>query len=125
MSKLACPCGEIICDNTDHLPYKGFLFADAEFFDLFEPISRDIAGFIAARLAGTEHQWLRDYFGNESAMTDEDLVHTIIGRYLIHPPMHVYQCKTCSRVHIQHRDRSRWFERFTPEASPHRDIFQK
>ncbi len=125
MSKLACPCGEIICDNTDNLSYKGYLFADTEFFDLFNPISRDIAHFITARLGGTERQWLADYFGHDIAMTDEDLVHTIIARNLIHPPMLVYQCQKCGRVHVQHRDHSVWFERFTPEATPHRDVFQK
>ena len=125
MSKLACPCGEIIPDNTDNLPYKGHLFADTGFFALFESISRDIASFMAARLSGTERQWLGDYFGNDSPMSDEDLAHTIIARYLIHAPMSVYQCQKCGRVHIQHRDRSMWFERFTPEAKPHRDVFQK
>ncbi len=125
MSKLACPCGEIICDNTDHLPYKGHLFADTEFFGLFESVSKDIAGFMAARLSGTERKWLAEYFGNETPMSDEDLAHTIIARYLIHAPMSVYQCQRCGRVHIQHRDGSMWFERFTPEVTPHRDVFKK
>jgi hypothetical protein len=98
MSKLACPCGEVICDNTDNLPYKGYLFADTEFLGLFEPISRDIAGFIASRLAGTERKWLADYFGSDMSMDDEELVHTIIARYLIHPPMSVYQCQKCGRA---------------------------
>jgi len=28
MSKFKCTCGEVIYDQTDHLPYKGYLFAD-------------------------------------------------------------------------------------------------
>ena len=43
MSMLSCICGEVITDNTDHLPYKGCLFADTGFFDLFDRISADVA----------------------------------------------------------------------------------
>ncbi|HWY75389.1 MAG TPA: hypothetical protein VN281_07220 [Verrucomicrobiae bacterium] len=125
MSKLGCQCGEVICDNTDDLPYKGYLFADDEFFSLFEPISRDVASYIAARLAGTERKWLEDYFGSDAEKSDVDLVHTIVARYLIHPPMTVYQCEKCGRVHIQHRDQSNFFECFKPEASRYRVIFLK
>jgi hypothetical protein len=126
MSKLGCQCGEVIRDNTDYIPYKGYLFADTEFFDLFPLISRDVAAFFAARVAGTESQWLRDYFGSDhTPEDDEDLVHTIISRFLIHPPMHVYQCQKCGRVHIQHRDHSNRFENFKPAATPHHDIFKK
>jgi hypothetical protein len=97
-----------------------------EFFDLFETISRDVAAFFAAKLDGTERQWLLDYFGSDSdPENDEDLVHTIIARHMISPSQHVYQCQKCGRVHIQHRDRSNLFERFKPEATPHHDIFQK
>lgn len=125
MSKLWCPCGETICDQTDNLPYKGLLYADPEFLELLHRISRDIAAFIAARVAGTEHQWLRNYFGGETEMADQEMAHTIIWRHLIRPSMTVYQCQKCGRVHIQHRGDSVWFERFTPEATPHRDIFRK
>jgi hypothetical protein len=86
MSMLACPCGETISDNTDNLPYKGHLFSDTGFFGLFESLSRDIASYMAPRLSGTERQWLAEYFGTDTPMSDEELTHTIIARRLIHTP---------------------------------------
>ena len=124
MSKLQCICGELIRDNTDQLPYKGYVFTDIEFFGLFEKMSKDIAGFIQARLDGHEERWLAEYFKGESKMTDEDLVHTIIARHLIHSNMDAYQCPKCGRIHIERRDNSQRFDSFAPDEKPHRDVFR-
>jgi predicted RNA-binding Zn-ribbon protein involved in translation (DUF1610 family) len=125
MSMLGCSCGETIYDRTDNLPYKGYAIADTQMFELLSHISTEIADYIRARLAGTEDQWLSEYFRSNTKMDEQELVHTIITRHLLHEHIKIYQCPKCGRVHIAHRDRSQLFERFTPEASPHRDIFQK
>jgi len=125
MSMLGCSCGKTIYDITDHLPYKGYAIADKEWFELFDLISTEVAGYIRARVAGMERQWLADYFRIDTTMDDTELVHTIITRNFLHKKIDIYQCPNCGRVHIEHRDGSQVFERFTPDASPHRDIFQK
>lgn len=36
--KFKCPCGHVIGDQTDFLPYKGYLIADQDWEDLFEAV---------------------------------------------------------------------------------------
>jgi predicted RNA-binding Zn-ribbon protein involved in translation (DUF1610 family) len=124
MSKLGCSCGEVIRDNTDRLPYKGELFADAQFFDLFDRISAEVAGYIRARLAGTERKWLAEHFADDMPMSDEDLVQTIVSRHLIDSHSDVYQCPKCGRLHVVRRDGSNRFDSFAPDNTPHRDVFK-
>jgi hypothetical protein len=35
--KIQCPCGDLIIDTTDKLPYKAWLLADQDMFLLYEP----------------------------------------------------------------------------------------
>ncbi|MHA7966802.1 hypothetical protein ACX93W_22070 [Paenibacillus sp. CAU 1782] len=37
-----CQCGYVIRDITDHLPYKGHLVSDQDFFDLLDEIDKAI-----------------------------------------------------------------------------------
>ncbi len=125
MSKLGCPCGNIIRDNTDYLPYKGHAFTDIEFFPLFEVISKEIAGFIQARVEGRERQWCANYFKNDSPFTDDDegLVHTVLARHLIHGSFQVYQCARCGRILVQRLDNFNEYDAFTPDERPHGNVF--
>jgi hypothetical protein len=127
MSKFKCACGEVIYDQTDHLPYKGHLFADVDYFEIFNRISTDLAGYTQARKAGTERPWLTDYFGVEhakdTAINDEDLIFTIIARQL--PRRNVYQCRKCGRLHVERNDDRMRLTSFVPDGSPHLDIFHK
>ena len=129
MSKFKCVCGEVIYDQTDHLPYKGHLFTDEEYFEVFDRISADIANFMQARQAGNECQWLTDYFGIEhkqveqNVKSDASLIFTMIARQL--PRHQIYQCQKCGRLHVEHRDERSRLSSFVPDKTPHRDIFSK
>ena len=125
MSMLGCPCGNVIRDNTDYLPFKGHAFTDIEFFPLFEAISKDVAGFIQARLDGREEKWYMDYFKSDSPFTEDDegLVHTILARYLIHASIQLYQCTNCGRMLVERVDKPNEYDAFTPDEKPHRNVF--
>ena len=126
MSKFVCKCGEIIRDQKDNLPYKGYLFSDTELFGLFDKISKDIAEFIQARIAGKQTEWISDYFGKIYPCTnDEAVVHDIVSAHLISADLDLYQCYKCGRLYVEHRDNSSRLEIFFPEKSPYRDIFKK
>ena len=127
MSKFKCTCGEVIYDQTDHLPYKGYLFADHDYFELFDKISTDIAALMQARLAGKEKEWHQGYFQNDKAttMADHDLVFMMIARQLLHGHVAVYQCPKCGRLNVEHRDERSRLSSFVPDKTPHRDIFSK
>ena len=126
MSKFMCKCGEIIRDQANNLPYKGYVFSDRIYFDLFDRITTDIASYIQSRVAGSEREWIAKYFLSGYLCTkDEEIVHDIISRHLIPADLDMYQCPKCGRLHIEHRDDSSRLESFTPDETPHRDIFGK
>jgi hypothetical protein len=126
MSKFMCHCGEIIRDQTDHSPYKGHVFPDTEFFDLFDLISAEITNYIHSRVAGHEAEWIAQNLSQRNPGTnDEDIVYHIIARHLIHASMDLYQCSKCGRLHVERRDDKSLLESFTPDTTPHRDVFRK
>ena len=126
MSKFMCRCGEVIRDQTDNLPYKGYIFADTEYFDLFDRITADITGFIEARVAGRGGEWIAQYFLKGYPCTkDEDIVHDIISRHLIQGDRDVYQCPKCGRVHVERREDASQLDSFAPDETTHRDVFAK
>ena len=121
-----CRCGEVIRDQADNLPHKGYIFADTEYFDLFDRITADITSFIEARVAGREREWIAQYFLKGYPCTkDDDIVHDIITRHLIPGDRDVYQCPKCGRIHVERREDSSRLDSFAPDETPHKDVFAK
>ncbi len=124
MSKLGCPCGETIRDQSDQLPYKGYLASDATYFDAFDKAAGDVASFIQARESGMERQWLSGYFGSQyPSLGPESVVHDIFTRHLFPEHRDVYQCPRCQRLLVQRHDEPSRFRTFTPEETSATDVF--
>lgn len=124
MSKLGCTCGETIRDQTDHIPYKGYLAADMTYFDAFDRAAADAAAFVDARASGTERGWLSAYFNADyPSVGPESVIHDIFTRHLFPEHREVFQCPSCRRLHVQQRDEPDSFSCFTPEEKSTTDVF--
>ena len=74
MTKIGCPCGNLMPDNTDFLPYKAKFIADEDTQIPVEVLAKSIVALFAAPDREGRRAFLIDYlprFGNDSdAMID-------------------------------------------------------
>lgn len=121
-----CKCGEVIRDQKDNLPYKGYLFADTGYSEMFERISADVASFIEARLAGREREWIARYFNKGYPRgKDDDIVFDIMTGHMVPVERDVYQCPKCGRIFVERREEPSRLDSFAPDETPHKDVFAK
>ncbi|SKB02260.1 hypothetical protein SAMN02745166_03601 [Prosthecobacter debontii] len=126
MSKFMCSCGEIIYDQSDRLPYKGYFFADTQYFDIIDKITEEITDFIEARVAGREREWIgQSFLKGYPCNKDSDVVHDIITRHLSQGNRDVYQCSNCGRIHVECRGDSSRLDSFSPDETLHKDVFSR
>lgn len=118
MSKLGCPCGYTISDNTDNLPYKGLIIRDQDYESVFDSMSEDIAAFIRALLEGKRQEWLGERYSQDYAglnLEDSEVVHDLITGYLLRRGLDIYQCERCGRIHIEDRKNKNHFFPFSAD----------
>ncbi len=109
--KLLCTCGHEIIDQTDYLPYKGVILRDQHQFEFFDYIRDTIVDYIQAIREGRRDAWVKGFFGNQSdSAKDYDdshalgVVNTMILRAMVKwMPVHIYQCRICARLYVEHR----------------------
>jgi len=79
--KFECLCGNIIVDQTDYLPYKGYLISDQDLFDLMDSVDHAIEKSGPTSL------------DKEQAIMDIRNLETQLMKI-------VYQCTQCKRLYI-------------------------
>lgn len=106
MSKLHCPCGHVIHDGTDNLPYKASVTPDANQSKFFDELEDALRRILETRSASDRERWLARfgftamYPGNlPSATMAMDL---LVSR-LISLSKDCYECTECGRLHLQRR----------------------
>lgn len=103
MSKLFCPCGAVISDNTDNLPYKGWLIADSDIHQLVGSAGKKIFSELS-----------------KNSLNEED-IGDLIFSILCDYSRDIYQCLECGLVHIEKQPNKNTFARFVPEQAEHKD----
>ena len=104
MSKIVCKCGNILCDNTDRIRYKGYVISDNEYFDLLD---------------------LADEMIEAKSLCREELAMTFrrnigIGVKYIRLK-EIYQCSSCGRIMIEITPGQFCF--FAPDGNDQKDLF--
>lgn len=80
--KIGCECGSVIVDQTDFLPYKGYIISDQDWFDFLDAID------FAVEKSGPSQK------EKESALMKVRSLAVTLSK-------EIYQCNACGRVHIQ------------------------
>ncbi len=101
--KFQCSCGHVIRDQTDFIPYKGYLVPDQRFEEVWNCVESALD---AAPPAG--HMERDRFFGT---LGDERI---FIG---------AYQCTDCGRLYIS--DGENGFHIFAPEGHKTTNLFEK
>jgi hypothetical protein len=118
MSKIVCPCGHIIVDQADNLPYKAAYYADEDYEASFGKYVEMCSGYIKARDEERQEAFIIEHFGKdyprdlESAVVISDLLAGM--RVLFGHTM--YECEQCGRLLIFPVVGKNRFVSYTPEG---------
>ncbi|WP_053230725.1 hypothetical protein [Sandaracinus amylolyticus] len=116
--KLVCPCGAIIVDQTDDLPYRADIIPHQDWEPLWGELHRTLRALVAATVAGTREEWIRGTMGPGYPLhpSAEDVVSDLLGALRTELTRHAYQCEECGRLLVQDPADLRRFHSFAPEG---------
>ncbi len=125
--KFLCTCGSVVFDNTDLLPYKGYVISDQDWFPTQNKIVEDIEAYIKAKASGSVQSWLAERFSQEYAqlnLPEKSILSDIVGGSLLKNNFSLYQCPACGRLHISSQQSNKELYVFVPQ-NEEVDIFKK
>ncbi|WP_022803285.1 hypothetical protein [Deinococcus ficus] len=105
--QFACRCGHVIKDQTDGLPYKGWVTRDKH-EALMAAASKRIEDFLQATLAGTRHAWVAAHFGEDYARAvtpDEAVIFDLLSTAMDPVRLPLYSCDQCGRLWLRSHNR--------------------
>jgi hypothetical protein len=101
--KIDCPCGNVLRDQTDYLPYKAYFVADQDFEDLLDGIKQQLAE-IFTQAAGTP-----------AAADPAQLLGRVLWAAMPSRRRIMYQCRNCGRLCLDDPDDPRDLQWFKPD----------
>ena len=140
MGKLRCPCGNVLSDITDDLPYKAYIRSDQDIEQPLDEMAQTIAGLLAARERGEERQYLAQVYrerghrqeGIEQFVSHAQLrglavtVAELLYNWWNHHERTMYECGECGRLLVQRGPGINEFKSYLPDsqipASPGREV---
>src|SRR5579884_2737233 len=119
MSKLGCPCGHTIRDQTDCIPYKALCYADEDTPVYFEAIEA-IADLIQERENHITEQSFSppqsEQQKRKERMSLTREITRILGYYHGGHLRVVFECENCGRLRLQVNPRENNFVSYLPEG---------
>jgi hypothetical protein len=101
--KIGCICGNVLRDQTDHIPYKAYFVADQDYEDLLVGIEQQLAGILTQGL------------GTLTAANQTQLLGRVLWGALRSYTRTIYQCSHCGRLCLDDPDDLRQLQWFKPE----------
>ncbi|KVF27372.1 hypothetical protein WJ07_00850 [Burkholderia vietnamiensis] len=125
MSKLGCPCGNTIRDNTQGLPYKASLLKDLFCEPFTDWLVDELQSYVVAAEQGRVDAWLLDH-----GYSDEYLSLKLDHGNVLHDHLHsqfvglmraAYECTVCGRLLVETvEDNS--FIAYSPDTGKHNGV---
>lgn len=118
MSKLKCKCGHIIFDQSDNLPYKGYLLPDTKFDDIFSDAIENIDKLAEATKTNKRLEWIKTNFNVPPYpidLKDSSMIHDLLSNKFIDSMKTIFECENCGRIAIQ-LGHTEYFKFFNPET---------
>lgn len=101
--KIGCPCGNILRDQTDDLPFKAYFVADQDYENLLTGIERQLAE-IFTQAAGTP-----------AAADPARQIGRVLWAAMASRRRTLYQCRNCGRLCLDGPDDPRELQWFKPD----------
>src|SRR5215471_18980234 len=117
MSKLGCPCGHTIVDQTDDLPYKGRIVVDQLDHTFGETVSTEAVLFAQALAEGQLDAWIRRHFlpGFPKDVEPSTIFYLFLSRLENDCSVQIYECEECGRLLVQKEHGSDQFIGYQPD----------
>jgi hypothetical protein len=104
--KIGCPCGGVIADNSDCIPYKATFVADRDHDDMLDEIVR-VATSHAERLVAST--------SGDSPLSSSDHLWIDISTAIWKYSRAMYQCTGCGRLAIDDSKNNVYVSYFSPD----------
>jgi hypothetical protein len=127
MSKLRCPCGHVISDNTDDLPYKAQVTPDANRSALFAGFEDALRGLLEVKTDADRERWLARFGFNRMYPRDlsvVDMALDLLGSRAVALSKDCYECTQCGRLHVQRSGSTNMFRTFTPDSGSYEGLLR-
>ena len=117
MSKLPCPCGNIISDSTqDKLEQGwGYLVKNKDWFDYQEEVSKVLSGLFESYKNGVHIEWLEKNCPVYSDQPLESIISDILSRLDQNVGVGYAECTKCGGILIQKSSGKNEYKRYLPE----------
>jgi hypothetical protein len=126
MSKMACPCGNVISDSQYPLPTEGWILREQDQLSFQDAVVQDIESFFAAAFGGRREAWLRDYFSFMYPIDarNVEIVNDIIGVHEDRFVLSIAECEQCGRLHVQREPRINSYQSFAPDGQGYTGVLR-
>ena len=117
MGKLKCICGHIIVDQTDNIPYKGYLIPDNQINNVHENISSGISELLDSKNDEERMEWIKKNFfvpAYPTDMKDFEMINDLISKHINGKTQSMFECENCGRIAIE-VGQTNTFEFYKPE----------
>jgi hypothetical protein len=124
MSKLKCLCGHTIVDQTDNIPYKGYILPDTLVDKISTSLTDSIDSLIDAIKEDKRLEWIKNHFSvppYPTNISDSSMIHDLFSSILIDSKQEIFECENCGRIAIQIGQSNR-FNYFSPDSKDTKGI---
>lgn len=127
MSKLRCPCGHVIVDNSDSIPYKARILPDEKEAAFFKRIEEALRALLEVNSAPARERWLARFgFGSLPArVTSVEMCLDLVSSLLAELSLDCYECTACGRVHVERRAERNVFSAFVPDGGAYESLLSE
>jgi hypothetical protein len=116
MAKVRCMCGHIIVDQTDNIPYKGYILPDVHVDKVSDNMTSNIDSLIDATKKGERLEWIENHFKVPPYPTDLKESSMIYDSLSLNEVVQeIFECQNCGRIAIE-IGQTNMFKFFKPES---------
>lgn len=118
MSTVQCPCGHVLPDVTDRLPYKAYLHVDEHDEAYWDGIVRETLGLLRQTRKQAERQGVLDKMlpgAPDDADDPADALADALSEHAARYTRQVYACEACGRLLLETAPGSGAYKSFVPE----------
>jgi len=117
MSKLVCPCGNVISDSHYPSSTEGLILRQQDQEPFQNALAKDVAAFMQADQEGRRAEWIQHNMTPpvSTDASDEEIVDEIYFKLHAETGLSVCECSECGRLHVQRKTFENVYLAYAPD----------